>query len=145
MVCPGLLEQALTGLRLRLWPCHAVCAGDGFRISECLPTHIPSYFAPCLRSQITPYHNHRKEIVPSQELSALTNSKRAGLKTTTTSSHPFTRLEELSDVDRQWASTIPVSSNNYTTIAEQGIPRGEDHGLSTDKLQIRTDPEQSYL
>ena len=110
-------------------------------LSACLPTYRPIlHYAFGRKSPLTAT---TARIVPGQELSTIAQSTRAGLKTTTTSSHPFTRLEELSDVDRQWPSTIPLSNNNYTTTAEQGTLGGENHDLSTNKIRIRTDLEQS--
>ena len=56
-------------------------------LSACLPTYRPILHHAFGRK--SPLTTTTAKLVPSQELSALTNSKRAGLKTTTTSSHPF--------------------------------------------------------
>ena len=112
-------------------------------LSACLPTYRPIlHYAFGRKSPLTAT---TARIVPSQELGTIAQSTRADVKNTTTSSHPFTRLEDFSDVDKQWASTIPSSNNNYTTTAMQGTLGGEDHDLSTNKIKIRTDLEQSSV
>ena len=109
-------------------------------LSACLPTYRPLlHYAFGRKSPLTA---PTATIVPGQELNTMAQSTRTDLRNTTTSSHPFTRLKELSDLDRQWAPTVPLSNKNYTTTAEQGTLRGENPDLSTNKIKVRTDLEQ---
>lgn len=112
-------------------------------LSACLPTYRPLLHYTFGRK--SPLTATTARIVPGQELNTIAQKTRADLRTTTTNSHPFTRLEELSDVDRQWASTVPLSNKNYTTTAEQGTLGGENHDLSINKIKVRTDLEQSSI
>ena len=77
--------------------------------------------------------------VPIGDLSASSNGTRATPRVTTTNSHPFTRLDEASDMNRQSNAARPLNNVSWTIVTKQGSVDEDDIG----GIKVRTDLELS--
>ena len=81
---------------------------------ECLATYlllIEAFLSVIVKVIVfLSYSNDTAKVIPTSDLSTSSNGKRPTPRVTTTSLHPFTRLDEASDMDRQWNVAIPLNN-----------------------------------